>query len=35
MRNLKEDFHKYGGVFKNQYNYSFKVNNDNQNRKDN
>jgi hypothetical protein len=35
MRNLKEDFHKYGGVFKNQYHYSFKVNNNNQTRKDN
>ena len=35
MRNLKDDFNKYGGVFKNQYNYSFRVNKNNQNRKDN
>jgi hypothetical protein len=35
MRNLDDDFNKYGGVFKNKYNYTFRVNNKNKTRKDN
>lgn len=34
IRNLKEDFYRYGGLFKTQYNYSFPVIK-NQDRKDN
>lgn len=36
IRNIKEDFYKYGGVFKSRYHYSFPVikDNNNNNRKD-
>lgn len=29
IRQLKDDFHKYGGVFKTSYNYTFPVKKDN------
>jgi len=31
IRQVKEDFHKYGGLFKNTYNYTFKVRKDDSN----
>lgn len=31
IRQVKEDFHKYGGLFKNQYRYTFNVRKDDRN----
>jgi hypothetical protein len=31
IRQVKEDFYKYGGLFKNTYNYTFKVRKDDSN----
>lgn len=33
IRNLDTDFNRYGGVFKNNYHYTFKVNKNNKNNK--
>ena len=35
MREVVDDFYEYGGLFRNRYHYNFRVNQDNQNRKDN